>query len=351
VVYEIKFNQAHINANPRITEEDDKYVPVFPHEARMRNLTYATELYVDILLAKKELEDEFVFDNKTGQRKRKVRKVLQEFEQARVLIGKIPVMLRSQFCQLTSLNQFERVRSGKDCQYDQGGYFIINGSEKVIVAQERMANNQVLVFHKKPPAKFSWVAEIRSQAENSNKPPQLLVMYLKNRFKGNLMSGVNKFGQCIYVNIPLIKEPIPLVVLFRALGTISDRMIMSRVCFDCPDDPEMGEALRPSLEEAKVIDSQEEALDFIAKRGSAQAYIKENRLNFTKLLLESEFLPHISVQPSDLPKKGYFLGYMTNKLLKAYLGRIQEDDRDYYGKKRLDMAGSLLAAHFRQLFR
>ena len=122
-------------------------------------------------------------------------------------------------------------------------------------------------------------------------------MYLKNRYKGNLMSGGNKFGQCIYVNIPLIKEPIPLVVLFRALGTTSDRMIMSRVCFDCPDDTEMGEALRPSLEEAKVIDSQEEALDFIAKRGSAQAYIKDNRLNFTKLLLESEFLPHISTQP------------------------------------------------------
>jgi DNA-directed RNA polymerase II subunit RPB2 len=89
------------------------------------------------------------------------------------MIGKIPVMLRSQFCQLHNLNQYDRVHSGKDCQYDQGGYFIINGSEKVIVAQERMANNQVLVFHKKPPSKYTWVAEIRSQAESSNKPPQL----------------------------------------------------------------------------------------------------------------------------------------------------------------------------------
>lgn len=78
------------------------------------------------------------------------------------MLGKIPVMLKSNFCQHFNLNSQQRVKNGKDCIYDQGGYFIINGSEKVIVAQERMANNQVLVFHKRPPSKYSWVAEIRS---------------------------------------------------------------------------------------------------------------------------------------------------------------------------------------------
>jgi DNA-directed RNA polymerase II subunit RPB2 len=73
------------------------------------------------------------------------------------------------------------VKSGKDCQYDQGGYFIINGSEKVIVAQERMANNQVMVFYRKQPSKLSWTAEVRSQADSSNRPPQLLVMCLKDK--------------------------------------------------------------------------------------------------------------------------------------------------------------------------
>jgi DNA-directed RNA polymerase II subunit RPB2 len=68
-------------------------------------------------------------------------------------------------------------------------------------------------------------------------------------------------------------------------------------------------------------------------------------------MLETEILPHVSVLPRDLNKKSFFLGYMANKLLKAFLGRINEDDRDYYGKKRLDMARSLLATHFRQLFR
>ncbi len=109
--------------------------------------------------------------------------------------------------------------------------------------------------------------------------------------------------------------------------------------------------MRASLEEAKIIETQEEALDYIAKRGNAQAFIKENRLNYTRLILESEFLPHVSTRPNDVHRKSFFLGYMANKLIRAYLGRIDEDDRDYYGKKRLDMAGSLLAGHFRQLFR
>ena len=112
-----------------------------------------------------------------------------------------------------------------------------------------MANNQVLVFFKKPPSKFSWVAEIRSQAESSNKPPQLLTMFIKSKFKGT------QYGQSIYVNLPLLKEPIPLVVLFRALGTISDKSILQKICFDCPDDPEMSECLRASLEESKIVDT------------------------------------------------------------------------------------------------
>ena len=140
----------------------------------------------------------------------------------------------------------------------------------------------------------------------------------------------------------MIKEPIPLVVLFRALNCVSDKHILSRICFDQSDDIDMMEALRPSLEEAKMIDSQEAALDYIAKRGAAQAYVREQRINYARLLLETEVLPHVSTLPDGFNKKSFFLGYMTSKLIKAFLGRCAEDDRDYYGKKRLDMAGSLL---------
>jgi DNA-directed RNA polymerase II subunit RPB2 len=132
---------------------------------------------------------------------------------------------------------------------------------------------------------------------------------------------------------------------------VADKLILNRICFDCPDDAAMREALRASLEEAKIIQSQEEALDYIAKRGIAQSYVKEKRIVYAKLLLETEFLPHVSTKSTGSLQKSFFLGYMANKLIKASIGVISEDDRDYYGKKRLDMAGSLLASHFRQLLK
>jgi DNA-directed RNA polymerase II subunit RPB2 len=135
---------------------------MFPHESRIRNLTYSTELYADVTFSKKEMDDTWVENSLTQQRERKVKSIIKEEERKRIFIGKVPVMLKSKFCQLARLNEMQRITNGKDCSFDQGGYFIINGSEKVIVAQERMANNQVNVFAKKPPCKYSWVAEIRS---------------------------------------------------------------------------------------------------------------------------------------------------------------------------------------------
>lgn len=182
-----------------------------------------------------------------------------------------------------------------------------------------MGNNQVNVFNKKPPSRFSWVAEIRSQAENSNKPPQQFTMQIKAKQKG-ISQARNDQSICTTIN--MIKEPIPLVVLFRALNCLSDKHILNRICFDCPDNTEMKEALRPSLELAKMIDTQEDALDYIAKRGAAQAYTRDKRIVYAKILLETEFLPHVSTLPDGIYKKSFFLGYMANKLVKASLGMI-----------------------------
>lgn len=173
VYYKITFDQVHVNSSPRIQESDESYQAIFPHEARIRNLTYATEIYVDVKLQKllKKVPE------KTGLRvqsnhQEAVYSELEAPKQVQAFLGKIPVMVRSQFCQLKSFGDQEILRNAKECLYDQGGYFIINGGEKVLIAQERMASNIVLVFHRRPPSKYSWVAEIRSQAENSNKPPQ-----------------------------------------------------------------------------------------------------------------------------------------------------------------------------------
>ena len=168
-------------------------------------------------------------------------------------------MVRSKFCHLSSLNKEEIVRQ-RECRYDQGGYFIINGGERVLIAQERMAYNIVCVFNKKPPCKWSWVSEIRSAADNSGRPPQQFCVRLNSKAKAG--GG----GQTIVCSIPMIKEEIPLAILMRALNIIGDKQIQDLMIYD-PSDNDMIYMLRASLEEAQTIRTQEDALDYIAKRG------------------------------------------------------------------------------------
>jgi DNA-directed RNA polymerase II subunit RPB2 len=99
---------------------------------------------------------------------------------ARIKIGKVPIMVRSNYCKLHESETDENRIVLGECVYDQGGYFIVNGGEKVIVAQEKMADNFVYVFKAKPPSKHSWVAEIRSSQENSSDPPRSFKVKLKS---------------------------------------------------------------------------------------------------------------------------------------------------------------------------
>ena len=211
-----------------------------------------------------------------------------------------------------------------------------------------MANNFVYVFHKKPPSRFSWVAEIRSQIENSNRTP--LQFTVKMRSHANKKKKGKVVGQTIYATIPYINQDIPIVILFRALNCMSDKEILDRICFDSKDKLMM-EALRPSLEEGAPYQTPEAALSYIGSRGAAGGASREKRIIYGTEILQKNFLPHISILPNCDVQKAYFVGYMVYRLINAHLGRAHEDDRDHYGKKRLDMAGSLLGSLFRSLFR
>ncbi len=113
----------------------------------------------------------------------------------------------------------------------------------------------------------------------------------------------------------------------------------------------MSEAFRSSLEKTMTVMTQDAALDYIARRGSASSYDQRKRIQWAQSVLETDLLPHISTKPEGITRKAYFVGYMVNRLIQGSLGRAAEDDRDYYGKKRMDMAGALLSNLFRQQFR
>ena len=334
--YELNFGQAHIAAHPQFLESNSSTEHIiFPNEARVRNLDYLSELSVDIKFIEKSFnKDDGNYD------------IVKEHEINKLSIGKIPIMVRSKYCSLKDRNDSERI-DVKECEFDQGGYFIIGGGEKVIVAQERMATNFVYVFDKNEQSGYSWQAEIRSNIDGLNRPPSQFSVKIS---KKNVLAK-NDLGGLITARIPYIKIDVPIVILFRALGIISDKDIMDYITFD-ENDNSFRELLRPSLEYSIDYREKEECLEFIgnkATRGEEKS--RKDRIKRAEEILRKDMLPHVSIEKGNEIKKAYFIGYMIFRLGNCALGRSYGDDRDHYGKKRLDMSGVLLTGIFRQLFR
>ncbi|CAG5128647.1 unnamed protein product [Candidula unifasciata] len=326
--YVLKFEQIYLS-KPTHWEKDGAPSPMMPNEARLRNLTYSAPLYVDITKTViKEGEDPV------------------ETMHQKTYIGKIPIMLRSTYCLLSGLADRDLTELN-ECPLDPGGYFIINGSEKVLIAQEKMATNTVYVFQQKD-SKYAFKTEIRSCLEHSSRPTSTLWVNMMAR--GGQGSKKSAIGQRIIAILPYIRQEIPIIIVFRALAFVSDRDILEHIIYDF-DDPEMMEMVKPSLDEAFVIQEQNVALNFIGARGVRPGVTKEKRVKYAKEILQKEMLPHVGVSEFCETKKAYFLGYMVHRLLLAALGRREVDDRDHYGNKRLDLAGPLLAFLFRGLFR
>mmetsp|Transcript_18763 Transcript_18763/g.45096 ORF Transcript_18763/g.45096 Transcript_18763/m.45096 type:complete len:1181 (-) Transcript_18763:313-3855(-) len=329
---QIEFGKVRI-AQPNLTEADGKKERLLPYMARLRKLTYSCQLFVNITSRKYKVTDD------GGE------SMVDVLEHDRVPLGKVPVMLRSEVCRLFQKTNKD-IMELKECPQDQGGYFVINGSEKVLLAQERRANNLVFVF-KKTIGKFAYIAEVGSQVEKGNKPPSTLFMKLWNR------ENNQAFGQSVVVTLPYVRKEIPIVIVFRALGIESDREILEHIVYNLKDI-QMMEALRPSLDESskgKDLNTREAALDYIGRRALGQTTARENRIRHAQDILIRELLPHIGITEESLTKKQYFLGYICNRLLACSLGRRSPDDRDHYGNKRVDMAGPLLAGLFKGCFK
>jgi len=340
--YTVKFEQIYMS-QPTHWEKDGAPVPMMPNEARLRNLTYSAPLYVDI--TKKVVKggaggggnDDDPDDPEADA---------HETQHNKAFIGKIPIMLRSYYCVLS--NKVERdLTELNECPLDPGGYFIINGSEKVLIAQEKMATNTVYVFSMKN-SRYAYKTEIRSVLEHSSRPTSTLWVNMMARGGQNIKKSA--IGQRIVGVLPYIKQEIPIMIVFRALGFVADRDILEHVIYDF-DDPELMEMVKPSLDEAFVIQEQNVALNHIGSRGAKPGVTKEKRIKYAREILQKEMLPHVGISDFCETRKAYFLGYMVHRLLLAALGRRELDDRDHYGNKRLDLAGPLLAFLFRGLFR
>lgn len=350
--YLISFGRVYL-ARPTHTEGDGTTIQLYPHEARLRNLTYSSAMMASIenkiMVAREyhgmeeDAEDVETFGGSQIKWEREDRP-LPDVEENRVFLGKLPVMLRSELCHLRNQND-DALFGLNECPYDQGGYFVINGSEKVLIAQERSAANIVQVFRKKQ-GPIPWTAEIRSAVEKGTR----LISSFSIKWAQNSLHQTRQPGPFAYGALPYVKTDVPMGIVFRALGVISDEDILNHICYD-RNDTGMMELLKPSIEEASVVQDRDNALNWLGTRSQGALIMnRDKRIKFARDIMQREFIPHISQREGQDTRKAFFFGYMIHRLLQCVLGRREEDDRDHFGKKRLDLAGPLIAGLFRILF-
>jgi DNA-directed RNA polymerase II subunit RPB2 len=228
-----------------------------------------------------------------------------------------------------------------ECRNDYGGYFIIDGKEKVIVSQEKFADNMLYIRENKSDNIYSHSAEIRSVSEDTSKPIRTTSIRI-------VAPSATLSNNQIVVAVPNVKKPIPLFILMRALGVISDKQIIETCLLTNLDDDQENnknpyiDLFIPSIHDANKIFNKQNALEFIAeltKRGDVSSVIE---------ILSDYFLPHIG--ELNLLDKAYFVGYMVNRLLKVYTKEEKPTDRDNFRFKRVELSGFLIYDLFREYY-
>ena len=399
---------------PVVYDESDNTHFMFPNEARLRNMTYGMtvhyELDVEIITNKsnelpsleggsefskrlksgeleiiEETEDEIVGGSRKGgtindvsqirttptiakiilqqtadsistnDRGERIQTTKQSYKN--VLLGRFPIMVQSDFCILKGMTPENRFSVG-ECKNDKGGYFIIDGMEKVLVSQEKFADNvlyvrdyttsieddtadEILDEHDEDndeiaTPEFLYSAQIVSISENSSKFARTfsIKMVAPTKTKRNME---------IVVNVPNVKKPVPLFILFRALGIISDKSIVEMCLLDMEKYEAMIDLLIPSVHDSGGYNTQAECLNFIG------LLTKGRKISHAHEILIEYLLPHVGRH--NYREKAYYLGYMVFKVLCLKVGIDKPTDRDNFKHKRIELVGPLMYNLFNEYYK
>ena len=305
--------------------QDGTQTVMTPHIARMNNLTYSSSLYVNVHLIIEVINKDGVIE--------KIDKNING-----VYIGKIPVMVRSKACILTQMPGIGE-ENNNECKYDYGGYFIINGNEKCLISQDRINENKTLVFQ--PNNNIDGLyAEIRSMSDSTYLPPKTTSL--------NMSGKLNHMGRIIRMSTSFLRSEIPVFIMFRALGIISDKEIIEHIVYDLDnkDNQRIITELMACCEDSCEVHTQEQAEIMLSKiMTGANKSVNTKELLHTNIV--NDFLPHVG---KNYRRKALYLGFMIRKMIRIYLGYDTFDNRDSYMNKRIDTPGILMSNLFRQCY-
>lgn len=296
---------------PQRREQNSLNTNIHPQECRLRDLTYAAPVFVDV--------------EYTRGKKIVIRKGLE--------IGRMPIMLRSARCVLTGKDEKEMANL-MECPLDPGGYFIVNGTEKVILVQEQLSKNRIIVEADEKKGIFQ--ASVTSSTHERKSKTYILTKHSK-----------------IYLKHNSISEDIPIVLALKACGIPSDFEILQLVA---GADSRYQEAFSINMEECAKLNifTQQQALEYIGSKVKTSRRPMSPRLTPLQEGLEAlanTVIAHITVNDLDFREKAIYMAIMTRRVLMAMVNPQLVDDRDYVGNKRLELAGQLLSLLFEDLFK
>ena len=317
------------SGKPIIYDENHSHM-MYPNEARLRNMTYGTTMYYDVVIEFK------TYSSKENDY------IKETLDLKKILLGKLPIMVQSNLCILKNLDREQRFHYG-ECKNDYGGYFIIDGKEKCIVPQEKFSNNMLYIkknikdgeSNDDVDDKYLYSAVIKTESEDPSKPVRTLKMHIVAPNDKN--TNLN-----IVVEVPNVRKPIPFFILMRALGCKSDKEIISYCLFDLDKNSSFLEDFIPSIHDAGIIFSQEQAQKYISAftKGKTKYHILEILMNY--------LLPQIG--ELNFKNKAYFLGNMCFQLLKVYKNINKPTDRDNFSYKRVEVTGTLVYDLFKEYY-
>ncbi len=307
---------------PVINDSNDIHY-MLPNEGRLKNMSYMLSVSYDIEIEMKEINLE------DGE----VKTLVEEMEYKDVLLGKFPLMLKSKLCLLSDVSRNVLYNMG-ECMNEKGGYFIIDGKEKAFIPQEIFANNMINITKNKNTDKYSYSASIRTVAEDPSKPVRTLKVHIEaptSRYTNNN----------IVVEIPNVRKPIPLFIVMRALGVISDMEIINYCLLDMNENEEYIDLFIPSVHDASIIFSTELAIKYIGLFTKKNTVVEDILINY--------LLPNVG--ENNFINKAYFIGDLVFKLLKVFRGVMQPTDRDNFKYKRVELIGPMMYDLFKEYYK
>ncbi|MFA6213748.1 MAG: DNA-directed RNA polymerase subunit B'', partial [Candidatus Micrarchaeia archaeon] len=304
--FELRFGQIRIE-KPKIIEADGAQRTILPSEARLRNLTYAAPIFLEIVP---------VFNG------------VEKTMFSEVFIGELPVMIKSKLCYLDNMSEEELIASGED-PADPGGYFIINGSERALTSIEDLAPNKIMCTREK---------------DNT----LITAKVFSTRFGFRARSVVERTNDgAMRVVFPASPKDLAFTATLRALGLEKKEDILS--VFSDDRNVKNDVLLNLEVDSVNKVNDRKTAIEYIGRK-AAPGQAKDYQEKRAEILLDTYLLPHIGNTPADRIRKARYLCKMAEHASKVAYKEIPQDDKDHYANKRIKLAGDLMEDLFRYAF-